>query len=184
MWQRRHRDVNELTCLGTRGSLVRLHPEPLRQGNVLPRSGRPGRRRPMSSTSSTGPIRRSIPYRSTGPEPGMRCDAVRGLRHRADDPRWPPPGTPRRSHGSSPGRGRRWCTQRELPLEKRIGFVGLLDHLGIGEADLFDFSLGGLVAYEIALGATCVRLSPTWGFRGCVERRCEGGQRGPEQVWQ
>jgi pimeloyl-ACP methyl ester carboxylesterase len=31
--------------------------------------------------------------------------------------------------------------------------VTLLDHLGIAEADLFGFSLGGLVAYAIALGA-------------------------------
>src|SRR5438046_5725609 len=31
--------------------------------------------------------------------------------------------------------------------------VALLDHLGIAEADLFGFSLGGLVAYAIALGA-------------------------------
>src|SRR6202035_2416641 len=29
----------------------------------------------------------------------------------------------------------------------------LLDHLGIAEADLFGFSLGGLVAYAVALGA-------------------------------
>jgi pimeloyl-ACP methyl ester carboxylesterase len=31
--------------------------------------------------------------------------------------------------------------------------VALLDHLGIAEADLFGFSLGGLVAYGVALGA-------------------------------
>jgi pimeloyl-ACP methyl ester carboxylesterase len=31
--------------------------------------------------------------------------------------------------------------------------VALLDHLGIAEADLFGFSLGGIVAYAIALGA-------------------------------
>jgi pimeloyl-ACP methyl ester carboxylesterase len=31
--------------------------------------------------------------------------------------------------------------------------VGLLDHLRIDEADLFGFSLGGLVAYAVALGA-------------------------------
>ena len=31
--------------------------------------------------------------------------------------------------------------------------VALLDHLGIGQADLFGFSLGGLVGYAVALGA-------------------------------
>jgi pimeloyl-ACP methyl ester carboxylesterase len=31
--------------------------------------------------------------------------------------------------------------------------VALLDHLGIAEADLFGFSLGGLVASAVALGA-------------------------------
>ena len=31
--------------------------------------------------------------------------------------------------------------------------VALLDHLGIAQADLFGFSLGGLVAYAVALGA-------------------------------
>src|SRR5262249_6011893 len=31
--------------------------------------------------------------------------------------------------------------------------IALLDHLGIAEADLFGFSLGGLVAYAVALGA-------------------------------
>ena len=31
--------------------------------------------------------------------------------------------------------------------------VALLDHLGIAEAELFGFSLVGLVAYELALGA-------------------------------
>jgi pimeloyl-ACP methyl ester carboxylesterase len=31
--------------------------------------------------------------------------------------------------------------------------VALLDHLGIAEADLFGFSLGGLVACAVALGA-------------------------------
>ena len=31
--------------------------------------------------------------------------------------------------------------------------VALLDHLGIAEADLFGYSLGGLVAYAVALGA-------------------------------
>jgi pimeloyl-ACP methyl ester carboxylesterase len=31
--------------------------------------------------------------------------------------------------------------------------VALLDHLGIAEADLFGFSLGGLVAYAVALSA-------------------------------
>jgi pimeloyl-ACP methyl ester carboxylesterase len=30
--------------------------------------------------------------------------------------------------------------------------VALLDHLGIAQADLFGFSLGGLVAYAVALG--------------------------------
>jgi len=31
--------------------------------------------------------------------------------------------------------------------------VALLDHLGIAQADLFGFSLGGLVACAVALGA-------------------------------
>lgn len=40
-----------------------------------------------------------------------------------------------------------------MTIETLAGDVALLDHLGIAEADLFGFSLGGLVAYAVALGA-------------------------------
>ena len=39
-----------------------------------------------------------------------------------------------------------------MTIETLVGDVALLDHLGIAEADLFGFSLGGLVAYAVALG--------------------------------
>jgi pimeloyl-ACP methyl ester carboxylesterase len=39
-----------------------------------------------------------------------------------------------------------------MTIETLVGDVALLDHLGIAEADLFGFSLGGLVVYAVALG--------------------------------
>jgi pimeloyl-ACP methyl ester carboxylesterase len=51
-------------------------------------------------------------------------------------------------HGHSPDTG------RPMTIEALAGDVAaLLDHLGIAEADLFGFSLGGLVACAVALGA-------------------------------
>src|SRR5215472_5262863 len=45
-------------------------------------------------------------------------------------------------------------TSRPMTIEALAGdVVGLLDHLGIGQADLFGFSLGGLVTCAVALGA-------------------------------
>src|SRR4029077_9397531 len=52
------------------------------------------------------------------------------------------------------GHGHTADTGRAMTIEALAGdVVTLLDHLGIAEADLFGFSLGGLVAYAVALGA-------------------------------
>jgi pimeloyl-ACP methyl ester carboxylesterase len=52
------------------------------------------------------------------------------------------------------GHGRTADTDRPMTIEALAGdVVGLLDRLGIDETDLFGFSLGGIVAYSIALGA-------------------------------
>jgi len=52
------------------------------------------------------------------------------------------------------GHGRTADTGRPMTIEALAGdVVALLDHLGIAEADLFGFSLGGLVAYAVAVGA-------------------------------
>jgi pimeloyl-ACP methyl ester carboxylesterase len=52
------------------------------------------------------------------------------------------------------GHGHTADTGRAMTIEALAGdIVALLDQLGIGEADLFGFSLGGLVAYAVALGA-------------------------------
>jgi pimeloyl-ACP methyl ester carboxylesterase len=51
------------------------------------------------------------------------------------------------------GHGHTADTDREMTIEALAGdVVALLDHLGVAEADLFGFSLGGLVAYAVALG--------------------------------
>ena len=52
------------------------------------------------------------------------------------------------------GHGHTADTGRAMTIETLAGDVlALLDHLEIAEADFFGFSLGGLVAYAIALGA-------------------------------
>ena len=52
------------------------------------------------------------------------------------------------------GHGHTADTSRPMTIEALADdVVGLLDHLGIGQADLFGFSLGGLVACAVALGA-------------------------------
>ena len=52
------------------------------------------------------------------------------------------------------GHGHTADTDRPMTIEALAGdVVALLDHLGIPRADLFGFSLGGLVAYAIAFGA-------------------------------
>ena len=52
------------------------------------------------------------------------------------------------------GHGHTADTGRAMTIEALAGdVVALLDHLGIEQADLFGFSLGGLVAYAVTLGA-------------------------------
>ena len=52
------------------------------------------------------------------------------------------------------GHGHTADTSRPMTIGALAGdVVALLDHLRIDEADLFGFSLGGLVAYAVALGA-------------------------------
>src|SRR5215212_6516832 len=52
------------------------------------------------------------------------------------------------------GHGHTADTARPMTIEALAGdVVALLDHLAIAEADVFGFSLGGLVAYAVALGA-------------------------------
>lgn len=52
------------------------------------------------------------------------------------------------------GHGHTADTDRPVTIEALAGdVVALLDHLNITETDLFGFSLGGLVAYAIAIGA-------------------------------
>jgi pimeloyl-ACP methyl ester carboxylesterase len=51
------------------------------------------------------------------------------------------------------GHGHTADTDRPISIEALASdVVALLDHLKFGEADVFGFSLGGLVAYAVALG--------------------------------
>jgi pimeloyl-ACP methyl ester carboxylesterase len=52
------------------------------------------------------------------------------------------------------GHGHTALTDRPMTIDALASdVVGLLDHLGIEQADVFGFSLGGLVAYAVALSA-------------------------------
>jgi pimeloyl-ACP methyl ester carboxylesterase len=52
------------------------------------------------------------------------------------------------------GHGHTADTDRAMTIDALAGdVIALLDHLGVGEADFFGFSLGGLVSYAVALAA-------------------------------
>ena len=52
------------------------------------------------------------------------------------------------------GHGHTAVTNRPMTIEAMVDdVIALLDHLGISEADVFGFSLGGLVAYGVGLSA-------------------------------